>query len=110
MIARNVEVVNGIAQMVLVAQNASPRIGDQLELQAMLDSLGDGLHPHLHHALADRRAVPEPRRVSYREVHGSNPALTVGRSQASTSLCLSDKRYRSGRTPSGSPNTAVGCL
>jgi hypothetical protein len=59
MAARNVEVVDGVAEVVVVRGGACRRPEAEVELQAALRAVAEWLHPQLHDALGDGGAVTE---------------------------------------------------
>jgi hypothetical protein len=69
MLARNVEVVNIIPQVVAIGEGAATRTDRQMKRQTALASVAAGMHARLHDAFTHRRRVSELRKVSDRIEH-----------------------------------------
>ncbi len=55
----HIEVMDDVAERILIGEHPRARLCRQLEAQASLASVAARLHAHLHHAFADGRAVGE---------------------------------------------------
>src|SRR3569833_595326 len=70
MLSGNIEMVHVVSEVIAVGEDAAPWADGKRESKAMLLSIGAGMHPRLHNALADRARIAIAREMPYGvEVH-----------------------------------------
>jgi hypothetical protein len=78
MLPCNVEMVNAIAEVVLIRENPRLRVYRQLKREASLRVLAARLHSQFHYTLPDRTAVPKTSEMPDSEEHQASKADWIG--------------------------------